>query len=121
MLSLPDSTAIRRPTGDLAKLPEVVEKPILPELEDEMTQRWTWLIERDHPWRHQLWIKGRRVTAGDLALTLEIEGWTPELAAAEYELPVEAVREAVRYLAENRELVIAEEEENRLAGAGSTA
>jgi uncharacterized protein (DUF433 family) len=55
------------------------------------------------------------VTAGDLARTIEIEGWTVEQAAAEYDLPVEAVREAVQYLATHRDLVIAEERENAIA------
>lgn len=85
-----------------------------------MSPTWTWLVERDHPWRRQLWIKGRRMTAGDLARTVEIEGWPVERAADEYDLPVEAVEEAQRYLAANRDLVVAEEQENRLAAESST-
>jgi hypothetical protein len=55
------------------------------------------------------------MTAGDLARTIEIEDWTPVRAAVEFDLPLEAVLEAQRYLAANRDLVIAEERENALA------
>ena len=89
--------------------------PVVPGLEERLRHRTTWLVDRPHPWRRQPWIKGRRVTAGDFARTVEIEGWTPERAAQEYGLPVEAVLEAMGYLATHRELVIAEERENALA------
>lgn len=100
---------------DAEGVPAQFEEPVLPGLEEQLAQATTWLVKRPHPWRRQLWIKGRRLTAGDLARTIEIEGWTPEEAAAQYELPVEAVFEAQRYLSENRELVLAEERENALA------
>jgi uncharacterized protein (DUF433 family) len=73
------------------------------------------LVARPHPWRRQPWIKGRRITAGDLARTVEIEGWTPERAASEFDLPIEAVLEAQRYAASHRDLVLAEEAQNALA------
>jgi len=66
----------------------------------------------------QLAIKGRRLLAGRLARTIEANGWSPEEASAEYELPVVAVLEAQRYAAENAELVDAEETEERLAAGG---
>ena len=102
------------------RLPDTYEEPILPGIEDALALKWVWLVEREHPWRRQLWIKGRSVTAGDLARTTEIERWTAEEAAEEYELPIEAVQEAMRYLADNRELVLAEESENRLAALRAT-
>jgi uncharacterized protein (DUF433 family) len=97
------------------QLPAAFEEPVIPGLEEAMTPGWQWLVERDHPWRRQLWIKGRRLTAGDLARTMEIEGWSAERAADEFDLPVEAVEEAQRYIAANHDLVIAEEQENRIA------
>jgi uncharacterized protein (DUF433 family) len=75
----------------------------------------TFLVARPHAWRRQLWIKGRRITAGDLARTVEIEGWTPERAASEFDLPLHAVLEAQRYAASHRDLVLDEEAENALA------
>jgi uncharacterized protein (DUF433 family) len=96
-------------------LPERYEEPVLAGVEEQLNDVPTWLVARPHPWRTQLWIKGRRLTAGDLARTAEVEGWTPEQAAKEFDLPVEAILEANRYLAENRQLVLAEERENALA------
>ncbi len=84
-------------------------------MEDGGHDEWTWLVRRPHPWRRQLFVKGTRITAGDIARTVEVEGWTPERAAEEYDLPVDAIREAQRYLASDRDLVLAEERENAIA------
>ena len=97
------------------RLPDQFEEPVLPGIEEQLLTDTTWLVRRPHAWRRQPWIKGRRLTAGDLARTIEIEDWTPEQAAAEFDLPVEAILEAQRYLAANRELVQAEEQENAIA------
>lgn len=97
------------------QLPYVFEEPMIPALEQAMASNWTWLVAREHPWRRQLWVKGRRLAAGDLARTLEIEGWDADRGAHEFDLPVEAVEEAQRYLEANRDLVLAEERENALA------
>lgn len=102
-------------------VPRRFEEPVLPGLEEQLTTDMTWLVRRPHAWRRQMWVKGRRVTAGDLARTVEIEGWTLEQAAEEYDLPVAAILEAQRYLAANRELVIAEEQENALAAQQATS
>jgi len=101
-------------------LPESFEEPVLPGLEEQLAPLATWLVERPHPWRRQPWIKGRRIAAGDLARTIEIEGWAPEEAADQFDLPLQAVLEAQRYLGANRELVVAEERENALATQAAT-
>ncbi len=97
------------------QVPARFEEPILPGIEEQVANDWQWLVARPHAWRRQLWIKGRRLTAGDLARTIQIEDWTPERAAAEYDLPLEAVIESQRYFDANRDLVRAEERENALA------
>ena len=94
-------------------LPEAFEEPVIAGLED-LGREWTWLVRRDHPWRRQLWIKGRNMTAGQLARTAAVEGWSPEETARQYELPVEAVIEAQRYTETARDLIEAEEAENRI-------
>jgi hypothetical protein len=102
---------------DPGNLPDAYEEPLiagLPRPESE----WVWLVRRDHPWRRQLWIKGRSLTAGDLARTIEIERWTPERAADEYGLPLEAVIEAQRYAEAAKDLIAAEEAENRIVAQG---
>lgn len=102
------------------RVPEQFEEPVLPGLEEQLLTDTTWLVQRPHPWRRQPWIKGRRQTAGDLARTIEIEDWTPEQAAAQFDLPVEAILEAQRYLSGNRHLVLAEEQENAIAAQQRT-
>ena len=71
-------------------------------------------MHRDHPWRRQLWIKGRNIAAGDLARTAAIEGWTADETAREFDLPVDAVLEAQRYAEIARDLIAAEEAEDRI-------
>jgi uncharacterized protein (DUF433 family) len=102
-------------------LPARFEEPVLPGLEEQLAPRARWLVERKHPWRRQPWIKGRRITAGDLARAAEIERWSPEETAEQFDLPVEAVLEAISYANANRDLVLAEERENALAARGATA
>lgn len=96
-------------------LPEAFEEPVIPGLEQAMADKWIWLVEREHPWRRQLWIKGRNITAGSLARTMAIEGWTPDEAAHEFDLEPEAVLEAQRYAELNAALIEAEEAEDRMA------
>lgn len=98
---------------DADMLPGTYEEPVIAGLESA-GQQWTWLVARDHSWRRQLWIKGRNIAAGDLAHTAAIEGWTAEDAAREFDLPVEAVLEAQRYAEVARDLIAAEEAENRI-------
>ncbi len=95
-------------------LPARYAEPLMPGLVDP-DDEWTWLVRRPHPWRRQPFLKGTRIAAGDLARTIEIEGWNDVHAAEEYGLPVEAVREAREYLGRHRDLVLAEERENALA------
>jgi uncharacterized protein (DUF433 family) len=98
---------------DADSLPAAYEEPVIAGLEG-LGQDWTWLVRRDHPWRRQLWVKGRNITAGDLVRTASIEGWAPEETARQFDLPLEAVIEAVRYAGNARELIAAEEAENRI-------
>jgi uncharacterized protein (DUF433 family) len=102
-------------------IPARFEEPVLPGLEEQLTPRAMWLVERKHSWRRQPFIKGRRITAGELARSAEIEGWSAEETAAQFDLPLEAVLEAISYANANRELVLAEERENALAAREATA
>jgi uncharacterized protein (DUF433 family) len=75
---------------------------------------WTYLVRREHPWRLQLYIKGRNLTARQLVGSMKANQLTEEQAAADYRLPVEAVREALAYVEQNRELLETEAEIERL-------
>jgi len=98
---------------DPEALPEAFEEPVIAGLED-LGHQWIWLVHRDHAWRRQLWIKGRKIPAGDLIRTSALEGWTAEETARQFDLPLEAVMEAHRYAQMARALIEAEEAENRI-------
>jgi uncharacterized protein (DUF433 family) len=66
---------------------------------------WKHLVARKHPWRRQLYIKGRNMTVRQLVWSARVNKLTEEQAAANYHLPVEAIREAFAYADTNRELL----------------
>src|SRR5262249_50712899 len=68
-------------------------------------REWTHLVRRKHPWRQQLYVKGRNVTVGQLLSTVKANGLTPEQAAEELDLPLGAIVEALAYAEQNRELL----------------
>ena len=92
-------------------LPDAYEEPIVAGL--PARDEWVWLVHRSSMATSAL-DQGRNMTAGDLAKTIEIEHWTPEQAASEYSLPLQAVVEAQRYAEAERDLIAAEEAENRI-------
>ncbi len=76
-------------------------------------QRWCFLIARPHPWRRQLWIKGRNMTVGQLISTIRANQLSLEEASEDLELPLDAIREAQAYYAANRALIELEASEER--------
>jgi uncharacterized protein (DUF433 family) len=98
---------------DVDSLPESYEELVIAGLDSIGSGEWTWLVKREHPWRRQLWIKGRNMTAGSVASNAATNGWSPERTADEFNLPVEAVLEAIRYAETAKPLIDAEEAENR--------
>jgi uncharacterized protein (DUF433 family) len=66
---------------------------------------WEHLVAREHPWRKQLFLKGRNMPVRQLVNSAKVNKLTHEQAAANYRLPVEAIREAFAYAAENAELL----------------
>jgi uncharacterized protein (DUF433 family) len=83
-------------------------------------QVWRFLSPRQHPWRRQLYVNGRNMTVGQLVSTVRANRLTPQQAAEDLELPVEAIEEALLYYDQNRELIQNEAAEERrfLAEAG---
>lgn len=106
---------LRAPNGE-------VERLVIPELERPAGSAWEYLVERAHPWQRQMSIKGRRLLAATVWRDMITNGQSPEEAAAEWDIPVEAVAEAVRWCEEHRALLAMEAEETRrrlvLAGVG---
>jgi uncharacterized protein (DUF433 family) len=66
---------------------------------------WKYLVARRHPWRKQLFIKGRNMTVRQLVGGIKANKFTEDQAAANYHLPVEAIREALHYFDENPEVI----------------
>jgi len=92
---------------------------MLPDLESS-APAWTYLCERPHPWRKQLYVKGRKLLASTIWHDMLANEMTVEEAADDRDLPVEAVREAVRYCEQNIALIELEaaEEKARLLASG---
>jgi uncharacterized protein (DUF433 family) len=87
---------------------------------ERVPKLYQYLVRRFHPWRRQLWLKGRNMTVGQLVATMNAERMTPEEMAADLELPLAQVQEALAYYTSHRDLVDAElrEEKQRLRAAG---
>jgi uncharacterized protein (DUF433 family) len=75
---------------------------------------WRFLVRRQHPWRMQLYLQGRNLTARQLVGAIKANQWDDEAAAQNYDLPLEAIREALTYVELNRELLETEAEIERL-------
>ena len=104
-----------------AKLDEVLAR--LKHLETDRESAaagWVYLVERPHPWRRQLSVKGRNLTVGQLVSTIRANGLTAEQAGDAFDLPVPAILEALAYHEQNRALIEMEatEERSRLARKG---
>lgn len=92
------------------------------ERRESAVQPWHYLVHRRHPWRQQLYIKGRNLTARQLVGAMKANQLDAEKAAADFRLPVEAVREALAYAEKNRELLETEAEiERMMLKRGGTA
>jgi uncharacterized protein (DUF433 family) len=95
----------------LRRLEEMIERR---EMRETAIEPWRHLVRRRHPWRKQLYIQGRNLTARQLVGSMQANRLEEAAAAADFRLPVEAVREALAYVAQNRELLETEAEIERL-------
>ena len=75
--------------------------------------QWQYLEKRPHPWRQQLYFKGRRLRPFTVWITLQVEQVTLEEAAEDWDLPLAVVKEAIVYCEANRELLQQEAAEER--------
>ena len=77
------------------------------------TTQWQYLESRTHPWRKQLYLKGRKLRAFTLWVNMNINEMTIEEAADNWDLPLVAIHEVINYCEANRELLKQEAEEER--------
>jgi hypothetical protein len=89
-----------------------IEKPTI--------AKWTYLVEQAHPWKRQLFIKGRKLSAAAVWTGMAADNLSVEEAADNWDLPVDAVREILEYCENNKQLLRmeAEEELRRLEEKG---
>ncbi len=89
------------------------ERLLIPELERLRAGDWEYLVSRPHPWRRGLYVKGRRLPAFAVWSDMLTNGMSPEEAAENWDLPVDAINEIVRYCEANRALLAMEADEER--------
>lgn len=66
---------------------------------------YEFLVARPHPWKKQLWVKGKNVRAFHVISFLKSNRLTPEEAAGEMGLPNKAVYECLHYYENNKALI----------------
>lgn len=77
------------------------------------TTQWQYLEQRPHPWRKQLYFKGKRLRPFTVWITMQVEKMSLEEAADNWDLPLAAISEAIAYCKANQELLKFEAEEER--------
>lgn len=97
----------------VGKSPATAVRLAIPELEARAHGQWRWLLERPHPWRRQLWVKGRKLLASAVWLDALTNGVGPREAAENWDLPREAAEEVFAYCEANRALIESEANEER--------
>lgn len=83
-------------------------------------ENWQYLEKRPHPWRQQLHLKGKRLTAFGLWMDMQANDMTAAEAAENWNLPLAAIREAIDYCQTHQDLLQQEaaEERRRLEAKG---
>jgi uncharacterized protein (DUF433 family) len=74
---------------------------------------WQYLVTRPHPWRRQLYIKGRKLLASTIWQDMMTNDMSAEQAAENWDLPLAAIYETINYCENNRELLKLEADEER--------
>jgi uncharacterized protein (DUF433 family) len=92
----------------------------IPALQPRVFQNYQYLTARPHPWKKQLFLKGRNMTVGQLISTMQANDLSLEEAAEDLDLPIEQIREAQAYYQTHQALVDLEarEETARLISKG---
>ncbi|MEB3219228.1 MAG: hypothetical protein VKN72_23755 [Nostocales cyanobacterium 94392] len=76
-------------------------------------ENWQYLVTRPHPWRRQLYIKGRKLLASTIWQDMISNDMSAEQAAENWNLPLAAIYETINYCENNRELLKLEADEER--------
>ena len=109
----------RLPDGELVKLEnELLSK--FGELRATSPDEWRYLEARPHSWMRQLFVKGRRLRASTVLNDMVANGMSREEIADNFNLPLDAIDEIIRYCESDRDLIDkeADEEKRRLIARG---
>ena len=81
---------------------------------------WQYLAKQNHPWRKQLYVKGQKLLASTVWQDMITNGMSVEAAADNWDLPLDAIDEIIRYCESNQDLLKleADEEHYRLVANG---
>jgi len=74
---------------------------------------WQYLVKRSHPWRRQLYIKGRKLLASTIWQDILSNQMSNEEAADNWDLPLDAIYEVIRYCESHQELLKLEADEEQ--------
>lgn len=84
-------------------------------LEKPETRRWNYLVEHSHPWKRQLYVKGRNLPAAAVWIGMQTNNLNIEDAMENWDLPRAALLEIIDYCESNQVLLKMEAaEEERL-------
>ena len=75
--------------------------------------QWQYLENRPHPWRKQLYTKGKRIKASVIYSDMIVNNETPAEAAENWDLPLAAIEEVIEYCQNHQELLEQEAAEER--------
>jgi hypothetical protein len=79
----------------------------------ESKTQWQYLEKRPHPWREQLYLKGRKLKAFTLWMNMTVNKMTPSEVAENWDLPLGAVKEVIEYCESHQGLLKREAQEER--------
>ena len=93
---------------------EAAARFLLPGLESVREEQWKWLVQREHSWKKQLWVKGRKLLASSVWNEIRTNELTKQEATENWTLPEEAIDEICSYCEENIDFIKAEAAEEKL-------
>lgn len=70
-----------------------------------MNKQWKYLEKRPNSSRNQLYLKGRKLLASIVWSDMIVNNDTIEETAVNWDLPVEAIEEAIEYCQQHQELI----------------
>lgn len=75
--------------------------------------QWQYLEPRPHPWRKQLYIKGKRIKASVIYSDMIVNNETPAETSENWDLPLAVLEEVIEYCQSHQELLEQEAAEER--------